>query len=373
MTVNFIVPPPRPSAGISARGGKAQLIPPFPEIVSNLGRRPQPDRPDNKAGLSWPRPIPSVEPPLEAAISSQFVTVRSLTFDYDTSRAVDDVSFDIARGTVTALVGPNGAGKTTLLRCLAGLEQPVAGTILIDGTDALEAPRAVHRKLGFLQDFFGVYDALTVERNLLYAAASQGIAADRLAAAVARATEAVGLTDRQGQLAGELSRGLRQRLAIARALIHEPALLLLDEPAAGLDPEARIALSGLIRSLSASGMTLIVSSHILSELEQYSTHMLAMRDGKTTGPHPIGAPAAGAQRLKVTIAGPVDAARRFLEAQPGVGGMRDEPDGLSFDYTGDEGARHRLLRAMMEAEIPVTAFTLAGADLERLYMAGAPE
>jgi ABC-2 type transport system ATP-binding protein len=308
--------------------------------------------------------------PLEAAILPQFVTVRGLTFDYDTRRAVEDVSFDIAQGTVTALVGPNGAGKTTLLRCLAGLEQPVAGTIVIDGVDALESPRTAHRKLGFLQDFFGVYDALPVERNLLYAAASQGIAPDRVASAVTRASEAVGLTDRLKQLAGDLSRGLRQRLAIARALIHEPPLLLLDEPAAGLDPEARMDLSGLIRSLSASGMTLIVSSHILSELEQYSTHMLAMRDGRTVGPHPIGAPRAGARRLKVTTAGPAAATRQFLEAQPGVSSLRDESDGMSFDYEGDEGARHRLLRAMMDADIPVTAFTMAGADLERLYMAG---
>ena len=159
--------------------------------------------------------------------------VEGLTFDYDTKRAIDGVSFAIEAGSVTALVGPNGAGKTTLLRCLAGLEQPVAGTIRIAGLDVLEFPRGAHRKLGFLQDFFGVYDALTVERNLLYAAAAQGMARDRLVSSVIRAAEAVGIADRLTQLAGELSRGLRQRLAIARTLVHEPALLLLDEPAAG--------------------------------------------------------------------------------------------------------------------------------------------
>jgi len=307
---------------------------------------------------------------LDAAISSQFVTVCGLTFDYDSGRAVDDVSFEIARGTVTALVGPNGAGKTTLLRCLAGLEQPVAGTIAIDGVDVLESPRDAHRKLGFLQDFFGVYDALSVERNLLYAAASLGIAPDRLGDAVVQAGRAVGLADRLKQPAGELSRGLRQRLAIARSLIHAPQLLLLDEPAAGLDPEARSELSGLIRALAASGMTLIVSSHILSELEQYSTHMLAMRDGKTMGPHPLGAAAQGRRRLKVAIAGPTLTARQFLESQTGVSAIAEEPDGLGFDFAGDDDARRRLLRAMMEADIAVSAFTEAGADLERLYMAG---
>jgi len=310
---------------------------------------------------------------LDAAISAPFVTVRGLTFEYDTARAVDDVSFDIQRGTVTALVGPNGAGKTTLLRCLAGLEQPIAGAIAIDSVDVLESPRLAHRKLGFLQDFFGIYDALSVERNLLYAAAAQGIESDRLMPVALRAARAVGLEDRLAKLAGELSRGLRQRLAIARSLIHDPALLLLDEPAAGLDPEARLELSRLIRSLAGSGVTLIVSSHILSELEQYSTHMLAMRDGRTTGPSQIGGARAGAPRLKVTIGGSIDAAGRFLETQPGVGAVRVEPDGLSFDFAGDEAARHQLLRALMAADIPVTGFAVTGADLERLYMAGASE
>ncbi|HLG89087.1 MAG TPA: ABC transporter ATP-binding protein [Alphaproteobacteria bacterium] len=310
---------------------------------------------------------------MDAAISAPFVTVRGLTFEYDTARAVDDVSFDIQRGTVTALVGPNGAGKTTLLRCLAGLEQPIAGAIAIDSVDVLESPRLAHRKLGFLQDFFGIYDALSVERNLLYAAAAQGIESDRLMPVALRAARAVGLEDRLAKLAGELSRGLRQRLAIARSLIHDPALLLLDEPAAGLDPEARLELSRLIRSLAGSGVTLIVSSHILSELEQYSTHMLAMRDGRTTGPSQIGGARAGAPRLKVTIGGSIDAAGRFLETQPGVGAVRVEPDGLSFDFAGDEAARHQLLRALMAADIPVTGFAVTGADLERLYMAGASE
>jgi ABC-2 type transport system ATP-binding protein len=306
----------------------------------------------------------------EMAIPTAFVTVHGLTFDYDTKRAIDGVSFAIDAGSVTALVGPNGAGKTTLLRCLAGLEQPVAGAIRIDGLDVLAAPRAAHRKLGFLQDFFGVYDALTVERNLLYAAAAQGVPADSLVSSVTRAAEAVGIADRLGQLVGELSRGLRQRLAIARTLVHQPALLLLDEPAAGLDPEARMELSGLIRSLSASGMTLIISSHILSELEQYSTHMLAMRAGQIAGPHPIGGARPGLERLKVAFSGAAAAIVAFLETQADISSVRDEADGVTFDFAGDEEARRQLLRAMIEAGLPVMSFAVAGADLERMYRAG---
>jgi ABC-2 type transport system ATP-binding protein len=300
-----------------------------------------------------------------------FVSVQNLVFDYDTKRAIDGVSFAIDAGSVTALVGPNGAGKTTLLRCLAGLEQPIAGSIRIDGLDVLEAPRAAHRKLGFLQDFFGVYDGLSVERNLLYAAASQGVSADRLAADVTRAAEAVGIADRMKQLAGELSRGLRQRLAIARTLVHQPALLLLDEPAAGLDPEARMELSGLIRSLRDAGMTLIISSHILAELEQYSTHMLTMRAGQIAGPHPVGGTgAAGAERLKVSFTGDAGPIVALLQTLPGIANIRDEGDGIGFDHAGGEAGRPALLRAMIDAGLPVMSFTLATADLARLYRAG---
>ncbi len=246
----------------------------------------------------------------------------------------------------------------------------MSGSVRIDGLDVLASPRAAHRKLGFLQDFFGLYDALSVERNLIYAAAAQGVPRDRLVSSVTRAAEAVGIADRLGQLAGALSRGLRQRLAIARTLVHEPTLLLLDEPAAGLDPEARMELSSLLRTLGASGITLIVSSHILSELEQYSTHMLAMRAGHITGPSRIGEARPGSERLKATFAGQAEAVVAFLSTQPTVSNIRDEGDGVSFDLEGGEEARSRLLRGMIEAGIAVMSFAVMTADLERLYRAG---
>ena len=299
------------------------------------------------------------------------MSVRGLVYDYDTLRAIDGVSFDISTGTVTALVGPNGAGKTTLLRCLAGLEQPVAGTMVVAGLDVLETPRAVHRKLGFLQDFFGVYDTLSVERNLLYAAAAQGLGRDELADAVTRAAESVGLSDRMVQRAGELSRGLRQRLAIARSIVHRPPLLLLDEPAAGLDPEARSELSGLIRRLAADGMTIVVSSHILAELEEYSTHMLAMRNGRLTGPRAIGESAAGGRRMRVGLLGPTEPAKAFLATHPGIGDIRVEQGALSFDLAGGPAAQHAILRAMIEAGIEIAEFAPTGPDLQQMYMAEA--
>src|SRR5262245_20141328 len=204
---------------------------------------------------------------------------ENLTFDYPVHRALSDISFAIEPGTITALVGPNGAGKTTLLRCLAALDRPGAGRVRLDAIDVHETPRAAHERMAFLPDFFGVYDDLMVRQCLDYKARAHGVPGERRRAAIGAAAERLGIADRLNDFAGTLSRGLKQRLAIAQAIIHAPQLALLDEPAAGLDPEARYSLAAVFRGLRADGMTLIVSSHILAELEDYSTDLLPIRDG----------------------------------------------------------------------------------------------
>src|ERR1044072_7586986 len=148
------------------------------------------------------------------------IDVRDLVFDYPGHRALAGVSLTVAGHSITALVGPNGAGKTTLLRCMAALETPYSGSVAIDGLDTRQAPRAIHARLGYLPDFFGLYDALTVRRCLHYAARTHGIGTSDAPGAPDKATGRVGLSDRMEQPAGALSRGLRQRLAIAQAIVH---------------------------------------------------------------------------------------------------------------------------------------------------------
>src|SRR5882757_7077421 len=230
------------------------------------------------------------------------IEVRGLVFEYPGHRALHGVSLTIASGAITALVGPNGAGKTTLLRCMAALETPYAGSVAIDGLDTREAPRAIHARLGYLPDFFGLYDALSVRRCLHYAARAHGIGPGEAAR--------VGLSDRMEQAAGALSRGLRQRLAIAQAIVHRPAVLLLDEPAAGLDPQARRDLSHLLLSLREGGMTLVVSSHILAELEDYSDRMVIVDKGRIVGGESIALK--GVSRLRIRLASPRDDLKDFL-------------------------------------------------------------
>ncbi|WP_238946427.1 ABC transporter ATP-binding protein [Vandammella animalimorsus] len=208
------------------------------------------------------------------------IEIDQLVFEYPGHRALDGVSLRLERGSVTALVGPNGAGKSTLLRCMAGLETPLSGQIRIDGISVIDAPRQVHRKLGYLSDFFGLYEGLRVRQCLAYAALAVGVARQQLPGRVAQVAQAMDLTALLQRRPGELSRGQRQRLAIGQAIIHSPQVLLLDEPASGLDPQARSSLAALFRQLQAQGMTLLVSSHILSELDEYSTHILSIRQGR---------------------------------------------------------------------------------------------
>jgi ABC-2 type transport system ATP-binding protein len=207
------------------------------------------------------------------------VSVRQVTYDYPGHRALDEVSFDLPPASVTALVGPNGAGKTTLLRSMAALDEPMSGSIVINGLDVWKHPREAHRFMGYLPDHFGLYPDLSARRCLIHAARARGLTESETHEAVDWAASKTMLLPLLEQRAGTLSRGQRQRLALAQAIVHRPRMLLLDEPASGLDPQARADLSELMRSLAASGITLMISSHILAELESYCTAMLVLEKG----------------------------------------------------------------------------------------------
>ncbi len=311
------------------------------------------------------QPITPAGPENPALIAS----VAGLRFEYPGVRALDDVSFTLASGTVTALVGPNGAGKSTLLRCMAGLETPALGEIEVAGVDVLDAPRQAHRQLGYLSDFFGVYDALTVRQCLTHAGAIHGTGEAELPAAVARTAKSLALSDRLDSVAGTLSRGLRQRLAIGQAIIHSPRLLLLDEPAAGLDPEARHGLAVLFREMRAAGMTIVVSSHILAELDEYSTDMLVLKGGCVVEQRSLVAGAgARERRMQITLAAPDARALEVLAAQPNVSSLVADGALVAFSLRGEDGAQAIVLRALIEAGVAVLAFAESRENLHDSYL-----
>lgn len=212
------------------------------------------------------------------------IIAKHLFFDYSGKRALNDVSFTLETNTITALVGPNGAGKTTLLRCLSALQETSSGEIIIEQDNIRykveDEPRKIHQLCSYLSDFFGLYEALTVKQCLTYIAWSKGCPEQMVETKVNLAAQRLNLSDYLNTKAFKLSRGLRQRLAIAQSIVQEPKLLFLDEPASGLDPEARYHLSELLLNLQKQGLTILVSSHILTELEHYCTHMLVIHQGK---------------------------------------------------------------------------------------------
>jgi len=297
------------------------------------------------------------------------IEVSNLVYEYPAVRALDGVSFSVAPQTITALVGPNGAGKTTLLRCLAALEAPYSGYVLLDGLDTAAAPRQIHTRLGYLPDFYGLYDELSVRRALIYAARAHGIADEAAPAAAEKAALRVGLSDRLETPAGELSRGLRQRLAIAQTIVHEPRVLLLDEPAAGLDPQARRDLSTMLLSLKDQGMTLVVSSHILAELEDYCSEMIIIEGGRIAGGKPVKVRDVERPRYILEVATARGDLKDFLSARAGLDLIEaDEHHGL-FTFTRNPGARAKLIRDLIAAGFEVSSFGEATKALEETYFA----
>jgi ABC-2 type transport system ATP-binding protein len=296
------------------------------------------------------------------------IEVRDLVYEYPSKRALEGVSLDVAPQTITALVGPNGAGKTTLLRCLAALETPYSGSVRIDGLDTGEAPRAIHERLGYLPDFYGLYDELTVRRVLTYAAWSHGLAPALAGEAVEKAAGHVGLVDRLETRAGELSRGLRQRLAIGQAIVHEPKVLLLDEPAAGLDPQARRDLSTLLLKLRDAGMTLVVSSHILAELEDYCSVMIIIDGGKVVGGKPIKVRDDERPRYMIELATARSDLREFL-VSTGIDVIETGDHHALFTFTRNPAARAKLIRDLVKAGFDVASFAESTRALEDTYFA----
>ncbi|MGE4348601.1 MAG: ABC transporter ATP-binding protein [Candidatus Berkiella sp.] len=299
------------------------------------------------------------------------IKVEKLTFDYPNKRALDNISFEIEPQTITALVGPNGAGKTTLLRTLAALDTPLSGKMFIDNYDVLRFPKQVHRLCSFLPDFYGLYDSLTVVQCLTFTGLSYHLESKALELRINTVLEKLNLNEYRNSLAGHLSRGLRQRLAIAQAIIYQPKVLFLDEPAAGLDPEARMQLSTLLRSLCTEGMTLIVSSHILSELEDYSTHMMIIKNGKLIKHCALDLSTEQASPnnyLKISLTALDDSILKALSAFKNITLKSTEKLSVIVRFDGDIDAQHQLLKELIAHNIPVCGIQVIKPSMAQVYL-----
>lgn len=315
------------------------------------------------------------------------IEIRNLTVRYpDTPRAaVEDLSLSIGAGEVFGFIGPNGAGKTTTLKVLAGLQRPASGRARIAGVDVVADPAGVRRRVGYLPDFFGVYDDLTCREYLDFFAAAQGLDRVRRETVVEEVLALVDLAGKADALAGALSRGMQQRLGLARVLVHEPDVLLLDEPASGLDPRARIEVREVLRELGSMGKTVILSSHVLSDLASSCSSVGIIEQGRLAFSGTVRealARAAGPDCC--VLAGCIEgfeAMRRALENGCGLEGVSlTESSGMlracrarSADSgEGDETQRALLAAAvgarLFEAGLRITHLEIERADLERAFM-----
>lgn len=207
------------------------------------------------------------------------IEVRGLTKYYGDHAAIRQLDFDIASGEVIGFLGLNGAGKTTTLKILSCILLPTAGTVVVDGVDALSNPHEIRKRIGFLPDTPPLYNEMTVGEYLTFAARVRGVARRGTSAAVAAAEEKTGLVHKHKELVGRLSHGYRQRVGVAQALVHNPALLILDEPTSGLDPLQIVEMRNLIKGLRGQH-TLLISSHILAEISQTCDRLLVIQAGE---------------------------------------------------------------------------------------------
>jgi ABC-2 type transport system ATP-binding protein len=303
------------------------------------------------------------------------VTARGLVKRYDGTLALGGLDLDIAAGEIFGLVGPNGAGKTTTLRILATLLVPTAGDAEVAGASIRRNPEDVRRVLGYMPDSFGVYDDMKVWEYLDFFGRCHGLSADQRRRMIGDLLELVDLGAKRDAYVATLSRGMQQRLCLAHALVHDPAVLILDEPASGLDPRARVELRELLRELRSLGKTILISSHILPELEELCTSLAIIDGGRLLAQGSLGEIEA---RLRVGAvlrihvlgdAAAVAAARDHLAGDPSVAAAEVIGDGLvEIGFTGDDDDAARLLAGSIAAGLRVVSFARAASDLEELFL-----
>ena len=306
---------------------------------------------------------------------TEIVRTDGLVKRYDGTLAVAGVDLTVDQGEIFGLVGPNGAGKTTTLRILATLLAPSAGTAEIAGMSVTRNPDQVRRVIGFMPDAFGVYDDMKVWEYLDFFGRCYGLTPSARRRVISDLLELVDLADKRNSYVQTLSRGMQQRLCLAHALVHDPQVLLLDEPASGLDPRARVELRELLRELRAMGKTILISSHILPELEELCTSVAIVDHGSVLAQGRVAdierrLRFGAVLRVHVLAEGEaLEAARDHFAADPEVASTSILEDGtIELGFRGDDAASARLLATAVGAGLQIVTFSRAASDLEELFL-----
>lgn len=302
---------------------------------------------------------------------STMIELRALHRYFGKTRAVDDVSFEVQRGEVFGFIGPNGAGKTTSMRILATLDLPTHGDAYVDGFSVVDDPDRVRRRLGFMPDYFGTYANVNVSEYLDFFARSYGLRGSERARAVEYVMDFTSLDTLAQKPTTGLSKGMKQRLCLGRSMIHDPAVLVLDEPAAGLDPRARIELREMIGRLAADGKAVLISSHILTELAEMCDTVGIIEQGKLVA---VGTVQQMREQLqphatvKLTVLGGAEAVGKWLSGREDIPDVRVDGEVAVVSHQGGREAEVALLRDLIQAGFPIAEFRADTKSLEDVFM-----
>ncbi len=298
--------------------------------------------------------------------------IENLCKSYGKFRAVNDLNLHIPKGEIFGFVGPNGAGKTTTMRIICGLLDATSGKVYADGIDVIDRPKELKRKIGYMPDFFGVYDDLKVMEYLEFYASIYSIKGADSRKICQDLLELVDLTDKKDFYVDSLSRGMKQRLCLARSLVHNPELLILDEPASGMDPRARIEMKEILRTLKSMGKTILVSSHILPELAELCTAIGIIEKGRIVMSgtvDEITRKVYHTQTIRIKVIDRLEEAIRVLQEYPDIDGINPVGDNeVEASFNGDEVFMNALLVRLIQNNIPVTAFNQLDGNLEDIFM-----
>ncbi len=299
------------------------------------------------------------------------IDIRHLRKEYDGKVAIANMSLSIPAGEVFGLIGPNGAGKTTLIRILATLLEPTYGEVKIAGIDVCEEPLKVHPLIGYMSDFFSLYDDMLVWEYLDHFAACYGIERAKRQRLTDDVLELVSLQVRRDDKTKDLSRGMRQRLCFAKTLLHQPKVLLLDEPASGLDPAGRIEFREILKKLRDMGRTVLISSHILTEMADFCTSVGIVEQGEVLAAGRVDdilTQLKSRLRLTIDVLGDSSQLAVILTSEPRIAELAMSNGQATCTWTGPREELPELHRRIVAADIPLVSLSVKRDDLEDIYM-----
>jgi ABC-2 type transport system ATP-binding protein len=299
------------------------------------------------------------------------IELRRLHRVFDETHAVNDVSFEVHAGEVFGYIGPNGAGKTTSMRILATLDEPSAGDAFVDGFSVIDDPDRVRRRLGFMPDYFGTYQNVNVREYLDFFARAYGLAGRERLSAIDEVMEFTQLDTLAEKPIDGLSKGMKQRLCLGRTMIHNPSVLVLDEPAAGLDPRARIELRDMILQLADTGKAILISSHILTELAEMCDRVGIIEQGRLLAVGSVAEISSRAEvqsTVRVRVLDNIEGLHSWLTERPDISELRIDGNLATFSFQGDREAEAVLLRAIVENGFAVIEFGAKHKSLEDVFL-----